>query len=86
MKGRVTLFLLALMMLSCGKEDVYRGRDIDYEYGRDLRHGAIVLGDRLDNPYKTENMSKALFSLYPTAFNAARSPLVSYIVIFISNR
>ena len=38
MRGRVTLFLLALVMLSCGKEDVYRGRDIDYGYGRDLRH------------------------------------------------
>ena len=66
MRGRVTLFLLALVMLSCSKEDGYRGRDIDYEYGRDLKHGAIVLGDRLDNPYKTENMARALLSLYPT--------------------
>ena len=66
MRGRVTLFLLALTVLSCGKEDVYHGRDIDYEYGRDLNHGAIVLGDRLDNPYKTENMVRALMSLYPT--------------------
>lgn len=66
MRGRVTLFLLALTVLSCGKEDMYHGRDIDYDYGRDLKHGAIVLGERLDNPYKTENMARALKSLYPT--------------------
>ena len=66
MKGRVTLFLLALVMLSCSKEDVYHGRDINYESGRDLKHGAIVLGDRLDNPYKTENMARALMAMYPT--------------------
>lgn len=66
MRGRVTLILLALTVLSCSKEDMYHGRDIDYEYGRDLNHGAIVLGDRLDNPYKTENMARALVALYPT--------------------
>lgn len=66
MRGRVTLVLLALAVLSCSKEGMYHGRDIDYEYGRDLSHGAIVLGDRLDNPYKTENMARALMSLYPT--------------------
>ena len=66
MRGRVTLFLLALAVVSCSKEDMHHGRDIDYEYGRDLKHGKIVLGDRLDNPYKTENMARALKSLYPT--------------------
>ena len=60
------MVLLALAVLSCSKEGMYHGRDIDYEYGRDLSHGAIVLGDRLDNPYKTENMARALMSLYPT--------------------
>ena len=62
----MTLILLALTVLSCSKEGAYHGRDINYEYGRDLSHGAIVLGDRLDNPYKTENMTRALRSLYPT--------------------
>ena len=60
------MFLLALAVVSCSKEDMQHGRDIDYEYGRDLKHGKIVLGDRLDNPYKTENMARALKSLYPT--------------------
>lgn len=60
------MILLALMTLSCGKDTMHFGRDLDYEYGRDLKHDAIVLGERLDNPYKTENMARALQSLYPT--------------------
>lgn len=39
---------------------------LDFEYGRDITHGKIVLGNRLENPYKTENIAKALASLYPT--------------------
>ena len=35
-------------------------------FGRDIPHEKIVLGERLDNPYTTENMTKALHSLYPT--------------------
>lgn len=66
MRGRLTTVLLALMLLSCGKEDMRYIRDVNYEYGRDLKHGAIVLGSRLDNPYKTENITKAIQSLYPT--------------------
>lgn len=58
--------LLALMAMSCSKETMHHGRDVNYEYGRDLRHDAIVLGERLDNPYKTENMVRALQSLYPS--------------------
>lgn len=39
---------------------------VDYSYGRELSHDRIVLGDRLENPYKTENIERALKSLYPT--------------------
>lgn len=31
-----------------------------------LAHGEIVIGERLDNPYSTENMRNAYSSLYPT--------------------
>jgi len=58
---------MALALMSCSKEGkVSAGRDLDYDYGKDLSHDAIVLGDRLENPYKTENITKALQSLYPT--------------------
>ena len=61
------MVLMALSLMSCSKEgDVSGGRDLDYDYGKDLSHDAIVLGDRLENPYKTENITKALQSLYPT--------------------
>lgn len=58
---------MTLTLMSCSKEGkVSAGRDLDYDYGKDLSHDAIVLGDRLENPYKTENITKALESLYPT--------------------
>ena len=65
MRGRLTI-VLALLLLSCSKDDAYYGRDLNYDYGRDITHGEIVLGGRLDNPYKTENMARALKSVYPT--------------------
>lgn len=58
--------LLALAMMSCSKEGVGSDRNLNYEYGRNIPHDMIVLGDRLDNPYTTENMTKALNALYPT--------------------
>ncbi len=42
------------------------GRGLDYENGYKVYHEMIELGDRLENPYKTENITKALQSLYPT--------------------
>ena len=60
------LALLALAMMSCSKEGHSPERGIDYQYGRQLSHDCIVLGERLENPYKTENITKALQSLYPT--------------------
>ena len=66
MRGRFTVVLMILMMMSCSKEGTVPERGINYEYGQDLTHEMIVLGDRLENPYKTENITKALHSLYPT--------------------
>ena len=61
---------MTLALMSCSKEGkVSAGRDLDYDYGKELSHDAIVLGDRLENPYKTENITKALQSLYPTKAN-----------------
>ena len=66
MRGKVRLTLMALMMMACSKEGMDSGRDLDYDYGAELFHEKIVLGERLENPYKTENITKALNSLYPT--------------------
>ena len=66
MRGRFVVLAMTILSMSCSKEDVHSDRGIDYDYGRELSHEMIVLGDRLENPYKTENMINALKSLYPT--------------------
>ena len=66
MRGKITLLLMAFILMSCSKDEFRTGRGLDYSYGRDIPHEKIVLGKRLDNPYTTENMTKALHSLYPT--------------------
>lgn len=66
MRGKFTLMLLLLILTSCSKDWAGVEPNLDYTYGRQLTHGMIVLGDRLENPYTTQNMTKALNSLYPT--------------------
>jgi hypothetical protein len=66
MRGERIILLLALALVSCQNDGMSPDRGIDYEYGKELSHGKIVLGNRLENPYKTENITKALASLYPT--------------------
>lgn len=60
------MLAMALLLVSCSKDEVVSERNIDFNYGSDLLHEMIVLGDRLENPYKTENIRKAVQSLYPT--------------------
>ena len=57
---------LALLSVSCSEDRMATEGGINYEYGKELTHDMIVLGNRLENPYKTENMTRALASLYPT--------------------
>lgn len=66
MRGRIIRLALAFVIMSCSKDEAHPERGTDLSYGRDLTHEMIVLGDRLDNPYKTENMRMALSNLYPT--------------------
>ena len=66
MRGKIKLMLMAILALSCSKDGLRTERGLDYTYGRHIPHNQIVLGDRLQNPYTTENMAKALQSLYPT--------------------
>ena len=67
MKGKKILLFLALALVSCSEGELsYDNYGIDYDYGRGLSHDMIVLGSKLENPYTTENITKALNSLYPT--------------------
>ena len=83
MRGKFTLVLLALTMISCSKDWTRTDQNLDYHYGRKIPHGKIVLGDRLENPYTTENITKALYSLYPTKADRVdvnATPLAAYIM------
>lgn len=66
MGGKIRFALLALAIMSCSKEGITSDSASDLNYGRNLSHEKIVLGNRLENPYKTENITKALADLYPT--------------------
>ena len=66
MRGKIRLMLMALVLMSCSGNGIDPDNGLDYQYGRNLSHEKIVLGARLENPYKTENITKALQALYPT--------------------
>ena len=36
MRGKFKLTLMALMMMACSKEGPTSGRDLDFDYGREL--------------------------------------------------
>ena len=58
--------LMALVLVSCSGKGVDPDDMDGNPDGRNLSHEKIVLGARLENPYKTENITKALNELYPT--------------------
>ena len=66
MRGKICLVLAALVALSCSKDGMNDVTVSNRDRLKDVPHEMIVLGQRLENPYKTENMSKALASLYPS--------------------
>ena len=58
--------LIALSVASCSKVGMSLDNGINYDYGKNIPHDQIELGERLENPYTTSNITKALESLYPT--------------------
>ena len=83
MRGKIKLLVMALAVMSCSKEDMNSLNGIDYEYGRELSHDRIVLGNRLENPYKTENVTKALQDLYPSKAGRVEVEPTDYYVRFL---
>ncbi len=83
MRVKCTSLLTSLLLMSCSGEGLVTGWGIDYEYGRDIPHEEIVLGEKLQNPYTTENMSKALQSLYPTKADRVDVHTTNYYVRFL---
>ena len=71
MKNLKLLFpLLASLLMSACNSSLWDPDSIgSYDDGSGVTHGMIVLGERLEDPYSVENMTKALKSLYPTKAN-----------------
>lgn len=66
MKKYLTI-ILALAMTACSKVGPDHPYDsVDFFYGKNLPHDEIVLGGKLENPFKTGNMQNAYDILYPT--------------------
>ena len=64
MRGKFKIALMAFMVMACSKEGPSVGLEPDYV--PENQDGEMVLGERLENPYKIENISKAINQLYPT--------------------
>ena len=60
MKRSLALFTL-LALFSCERVDVPSAPEEDVVY-----HGMIELGERLEDPYSVDNITKAIENLYPT--------------------
>ncbi len=66
MRKTVLLLAAAATVCACNPLDFFtrQGEEIDTE--ETLAHGMIILGEKLQDPYSVENVTKALASLYPT--------------------
>ncbi len=60
------LIVPMLLSAACGKEGGPELQDVVYGPDGEVYHEMIVLGKRLDNPYRTETVRRAYSSLYPT--------------------
>lgn len=52
--------------VACNSENGWPDGGIEVRQEEKLSHGMIVLGDRLENPYTTENIREAYTTVYPT--------------------
>ncbi len=83
MKRIFLFFGAAVTLLSCERVDLGTGDSPAGRYGDDLSHDAIVLGRQLDDPYRTENVTKALAELYPTKADRINIETTDYYVRFL---
>lgn len=67
MRRIVSLLFVVSCVCACSQEWTGIPESGNSGYGEgEISHDMIVLGDKLDDPYTVENMTKALASVYPT--------------------
>ena len=65
MRKIFVLMAAFLMAASCDPVEVWNEGPLSGEGDSDI-HGMIVLGEKLEDPFSVENMTRALVSMYPT--------------------
>lgn len=79
MKKFSFLFLLAALTVSCDLLDICRKSGEVVDVTGDALHGMIVLGEKLEDPYSVDVMTKALASVYPTKSRIPLTPTDLYV-------
>lgn len=76
---RLFKVIVLLALMSCSKEGFRDGDGSPESVSGDVGHGMIVLGERLENPYTTENISAAIASVYPARGRVEVDPTHLYV-------
>ena len=85
MKRLQLLFCLAALLAACSPTGL-DPENISYDDGSDVEHELLVLGEKLEDPYTVENMTKALQVLYPTkATVVTLTPTDNYVRLLPGN-
>ena len=78
-------FAAVLAAVSCSKSGLY-STPLSYDDGSSVDHDQIVLGDKLEDPYTVENMTKAVLALYPTKASVVQlTPTHNYVRLLPRN-
>ena len=72
--------LLLLAAVACEKAPFGPDQKNFYDDGASISHGMIELGEKLEDPYSVENMTKALRSLYPTKADVVKLSATNHYV------
>ena len=83
MKHLLLLFGAAAAVMSCERIDTGSGNSPAGRGGDEVHHDEIVLGRQLEDPYRTENVEKALKALYPTKADRVSVESTDYYVRFL---
>lgn len=65
MKNIIIKLAVLITVCSCNTQNPYSTEFENSDF-HSLSHDRIILGDRLEDPYTVDNMSKALMALYPS--------------------
>ena len=85
---RLHLFLsmaAIVAAVSCERSGL-NADNVSYDDGSGVEHGLIVLGEKLNDPYTVENMTKAIQAVYPTKGNVVQlTPTDNYVRLLPHN-